>query len=142
MTTDSSESKSTKRRLEMTAAAIVLGVILSIVMGAANVYLGVPWPFMLMIGPIVGFVFGAILAAPSTRLDGLYYALLTMGVAVGKMNWRMRVTISSEGSTGSLQVIDALLKSTERRRIVGIRLERSETVAQTNIFRLFISRLA
>ncbi len=48
---------------------------------AANVYLGVPWPFMLLIGPAVGFVFGAILAAPSTRLDGLYYALLTMGVA-------------------------------------------------------------
>ena len=51
------------------------------VAAAANVYLGVPWPFMLVIGPTVGFVFGAILAAPSTRLDGLYYALLTMGVA-------------------------------------------------------------
>ncbi len=48
---------------------------------AANVYLGVPWPFMLIIGPLVGFMAGAILAAPSTRLDGLYYALLTMGVA-------------------------------------------------------------
>lgn len=48
---------------------------------AANVYLGVPWPFMLVIGPLVGFAFGAVLAAPSTRLDGLYYALLTMGVA-------------------------------------------------------------
>ncbi len=51
------------------------------VAAAANVYLGVPWPFMLLIGPMVGFVFGAVLAAPSTRLDGLYYALLTMGVA-------------------------------------------------------------
>ncbi|MEM8753301.1 MAG: branched-chain amino acid ABC transporter permease, partial [Pseudomonadota bacterium] len=51
------------------------------VAAAANVYLGVPWPFMLLIGPAVGFVFGAVLAAPSTRLDGLYYALLTMGVA-------------------------------------------------------------
>ena len=48
---------------------------------AANVYLGVPWPFMLLIGPFIGLVFGAILAVPSTRLDGLYYALLTMGVA-------------------------------------------------------------
>jgi branched-chain amino acid transport system permease protein len=48
---------------------------------AANVYLGVPWPFMLLIGPLAGLIFGAILAAPSTRLDGLYYALLTMGVA-------------------------------------------------------------
>ena len=48
---------------------------------ATNVYLGVPWPFMLLIGPAVGLAAGAILAAPSTRLDGLYYALLTMGVA-------------------------------------------------------------
>lgn len=48
---------------------------------AANVYLGIPWPFMLLIGPLVGLVFGAVLAAPSTRLDGLYYALLTMGIA-------------------------------------------------------------
>lgn len=48
---------------------------------ACNVYLGVPWPFMPLIGAGFGFAFGAILAAPSTRLDGLYYALLTMGVA-------------------------------------------------------------
>ncbi|MBL4768830.1 MAG: branched-chain amino acid ABC transporter permease [Rhodobacteraceae bacterium] len=51
------------------------------VAAAANVYLGVPWPLMFLIGPAVGLVAGAILAAPSTRLDGLYYALLTMGVA-------------------------------------------------------------
>ena len=48
---------------------------------AANVYLGVPWPFMLIIGPMIGFAFGAILAIPSTRLDGLYYALLTLGIS-------------------------------------------------------------
>ena len=27
-------------------------------------------------------IFGTILAAPSTRLDGLYYALLTIGIAL------------------------------------------------------------
>ncbi|MGI9357674.1 MAG: branched-chain amino acid ABC transporter permease [Rhizobiaceae bacterium] len=48
---------------------------------ATNVYLGWPWPFMLIVGPLVGLIFGSLLAAPSTRLDGLYYALLTMGVA-------------------------------------------------------------
>lgn len=51
------------------------------VAAAFNVYLGVPWPLMLLIGPLTGLVFGAILAAPSTRLDGLYFALLTMGLA-------------------------------------------------------------
>ncbi|MEZ5792696.1 MAG: branched-chain amino acid ABC transporter permease [Nitratireductor sp.] len=48
---------------------------------AANVYLGVPWPFMLLIGGVAGLVTGAFLALPSTRLDGLYYALLTLGMA-------------------------------------------------------------
>jgi branched-chain amino acid transport system permease protein len=62
------------------ATLAVVGVA-GYVAAAANVYLGVPWPFMLLIGPLVGLFAGAILAAPSTRLDGLYYALLTMGVA-------------------------------------------------------------
>lgn len=48
---------------------------------AANVYLGVPWPLMMPVGALVGLVFGILLALPSTRLDGLYYALLTLGIA-------------------------------------------------------------
>lgn len=48
---------------------------------AANVYLGLPWPFMMPLGALVGLVLGGFLALPSTRLDGLYYALLTLGVA-------------------------------------------------------------
>ena len=36
---------------------------------------------MFIIGSMVGLIFGTILAAPSTRLDGLYYALLTIGIA-------------------------------------------------------------
>ncbi len=48
---------------------------------AANVYLGVPWPLLMPVGALVGLVIGAFLALPSTRLDGLYYALLTLGVA-------------------------------------------------------------
>ena len=48
---------------------------------AANVYFGVPWPLMFLIGSAVGLVVGGFLALPSTRLDGLYYALLTLGIA-------------------------------------------------------------
>ncbi len=46
---------------------------------AANVYLGVPWPLMFPIGALVGLGVGVVLALPSTRLDGLYYALLSLG---------------------------------------------------------------
>lgn len=48
---------------------------------AANVFLGVPWPAMFPIGIAVGLLAGGLLALPSTRIDGLYYALLTIGVA-------------------------------------------------------------
>lgn len=48
---------------------------------AANVYLGVPWPLMFVVGAGIGLVVGGLLALPSTRIDGLYYALLTIGVA-------------------------------------------------------------
>lgn len=48
---------------------------------AANVFLGVPWPLMFPIGVMVGLLAGGLLALPSTRIDGLYYALLTIGVA-------------------------------------------------------------
>ena len=48
---------------------------------ACNVYLGLPWPFMFVVGAAAGLVVGGFLALPSTRLDGLYYALLTLGFA-------------------------------------------------------------
>lgn len=48
---------------------------------AANVYLGLPWPLMFLVGIAVGLVTGGLLALPSTRIDGLYYALLTIGLA-------------------------------------------------------------
>jgi len=46
-----------------------------------NVWLGLPWPLMFLAGGLAGLIVGAFLALPSTRLDGLYYALLTMGFA-------------------------------------------------------------
>lgn len=46
-----------------------------------NVWVGLPWPLMFLAGGISGLIIGGFLALPSTRLDGLYYALLTMGFA-------------------------------------------------------------
>jgi len=61
-----------------TLAVVGIGAYCS---AALNVYIGLPWPLMFLAGGIVGLVVGGLLALPSTRLDGLYYALLTMGVA-------------------------------------------------------------
>ncbi len=46
-----------------------------------SVYLGLPWWAMWLIGPLFGLVFGVFIAIPAIRLEGFYYALLTVGIA-------------------------------------------------------------
>ena len=52
--------------------------------GYAAAYLGIQlelqWWVLPFIGCVVGLVFGVLIAIPATRLDGFYYALLTLGV--------------------------------------------------------------
>jgi branched-chain amino acid transport system permease protein len=45
-----------------------------------SVKFAVPWWLLPPIGAVVGLVFGGIIALPATRLDGFYYALLTLGL--------------------------------------------------------------
>ena len=46
-----------------------------------SVYLGFPWWAMWLCGPIFGLIFGVFIAVPAIRLEGFYYALLTVGIA-------------------------------------------------------------
>lgn len=50
--------------------------------GAAylSITFGLPWYFLPFAGCVIGFIFGVVIAIPATRLDGFYYALLTLGV--------------------------------------------------------------
>ncbi len=45
-----------------------------------SINLGYPWWSLPLIGMAIGFIFGGILALPAMRLDGFYYALLTLGL--------------------------------------------------------------
>ncbi|MGI9334696.1 MAG: ABC transporter permease subunit, partial [Gammaproteobacteria bacterium] len=45
-----------------------------------SIHFGITWPAMLIVGTLVGFVFGVIIGLPALRIDGLYFALLTMGM--------------------------------------------------------------
>ena len=48
-------------------------------------YLGItyhlPWPLMLIAGALFGALMGFLISLPARRLDGLYYALLTLGLS-------------------------------------------------------------
>jgi branched-chain amino acid transport system permease protein len=59
---------------------------------------GLHWWLLPPIGAVVGLVFGGIIALPATRLDGFYYALLTLG-----LNELCRVYFSTSRIFGSAQ---------------------------------------
>ena len=59
---------------------------------------GLHWWLLPPIGALVGLVFGGIIALPATRLDGFYYALLTLG-----LNELCRVYFSTSRIFGSAQ---------------------------------------
>jgi branched-chain amino acid transport system permease protein len=48
---------------------------------ALSIYLGFPWWAMWLTAPFFGLVFGVFIAIPAIRLEGFYYALLTVGIA-------------------------------------------------------------
>lgn len=50
--------------------------------GAAyfSIQMGLPWWSLPLIGSVFGLIFGVVIALPANRLDGFYYALLTLGL--------------------------------------------------------------
>lgn len=57
---------------------------------------GLPWWGMVMVGTGVGTVFGALVAIPANRLEGFYYALLTLGLVE-----MLRVSVVQSQALGS-----------------------------------------
>lgn len=49
--------------------------------GYLSVTYGIPWPLMLLVGTVLGGIMGWLISLPARRLDGLYYALLTLGLS-------------------------------------------------------------
>lgn len=45
-----------------------------------SINFGLTWPAMLIVGTLVGLVFGVVIGIPSIRIENLYYALLTLGL--------------------------------------------------------------
>ena len=61
-----------------------------------SINLGYPWWSLPLIGMAIGFLFGGIIALPAMRLDGFYYALLTLG-----LNELCRVYVVTSKAFGS-----------------------------------------
>lgn len=61
-----------------------------------SIKLGLPWWALPPIGAVVGLLFGGLIALPAARLDGFYYALLTLG-----LNELCRVYFTTSKTFGS-----------------------------------------
>jgi branched-chain amino acid transport system permease protein len=59
-----------------------LAVVGTAAYGAAylSIHAGLPWWGMIAVGPCFGLAFGVVIAIPAMRIDGFYYALLTLGL--------------------------------------------------------------
>lgn len=74
-----------------------------------SVSYGVPWYLLPPIGAAIGLLFGALIAAPALRLDGFYFALLTLG-----LNELFRVFFTTSkhfgSASGGLYGADSFIK--------------------------------
>jgi branched-chain amino acid transport system permease protein len=61
------------------ATYAVVGVS-AFITSSLSINYGLPWFYLPFVGMAIGFVFGGIIALPAMRLDGFYYALLTLGL--------------------------------------------------------------
>ncbi|MCA0433297.1 MAG: branched-chain amino acid ABC transporter permease [Proteobacteria bacterium] len=61
-----------------------------------SIQYGVPWYFLMPAGALIGLAFGVLIAIPALRLDGFYYALLTLG-----LNELFRVFFTTSKQFGS-----------------------------------------
>jgi len=77
---------------------------------AMSVFYGWPWWTMLPVGAVTGLVFGVVIALPASRLEGFYYALLTLG-----LNELCRVYVVQSrtfgSATGGLYGADSFIPS-------------------------------
>ena len=93
---------------------------------AANVYLGVPWPFMLVLGPMIGLIFGAILVREMGKRayydkTPVHYPLLAVAGYLGmSLTWGWGMSSSAgllqatEGNTlMQMGFVDRIIPATE-----------------------------
>lgn len=65
-----------------------------------SINFGLPWWGMIAAGPFVGLLFGVVIAVPAIRLEGFYYALLTVGIAELCREWVLQTQALGAASYG------------------------------------------
>jgi branched-chain amino acid transport system permease protein len=97
---------------------------------------GVPWPLMLIVGGIFGGLMGFLISLPARRLDGLYYALLTLGLSEFMRNFVTQSDALGGKFNGALFGVPTIIKSSMMQSRLG------QSLAFVTTFILLLGALA
>jgi branched-chain amino acid transport system permease protein len=107
-----------------------------------SIQYGMPWWSLPLFGTVIGFTFGLIIAIPAIRLDGFYYALLTLG-----LNELCRVYVLQSrtfgSATGGLYGADSYIPdhlSNEQQLMLGYYASLALMIAALSLYRLVDGR--
>jgi branched-chain amino acid transport system permease protein len=103
--------------------------------GYLSVTYGIPWPLMLLVGLVLGALMGFIISIPARRLDGLYYALLTLGLSEFLRNFVTQSDALGGKFNGALFGIAKIVPTLSSPRL-------TQTVTYISTFALLLVALA
>lgn len=98
------------------------------VSGYLTLQFGLPWFMLPLTGAVAGLAVGAIIALPAVRLDGMYYALLTLGVAELARNF-FRQSESFGSATNGLILIPSFVPDSLQISPQGAQIRYLATIA-------------
>ena len=96
----------------------------------------IPWPLMLIIGGVFGGLMGFLISLPARRLDGLYYALLTLGLSEFMRNFVTQSDALGGKFNGALFGVPTIIKSSMMQSRLG------QSLAFVTTFILLLGALA
>jgi branched-chain amino acid transport system permease protein len=103
--------------------------------GYLSVTYGIPWPLMLFVGLLLGGLMGFIISIPARRLDGLYYALLTLGLSEFMRNFVTQSDALGGKFNGALFGVAKMIPTLDSPRL-------TQTLTYVSTFVLLLAALA
>lgn len=103
--------------------------------GYLSVTYGIPWPLMLVVGLVLGALMGFIISLPARRLDGLYYALLTLGLSEFMRNFVTQSDALGGKFNGALFGVAKIVPTLDSPRL-------TQTLTYVSTFALLLIALA
>jgi branched-chain amino acid transport system permease protein len=81
-----------------------------------------PWPLMFPVGAVAGLIVGIIIAIPARRMEGMYYALLTLGISEICRAYALQAKWIGAQSQGSLSGGGGFIPEDIRFTVTGQRI--------------------